>query len=239
MAEIFKREGVVVVSFTSPFTTQTNVIKAWLSGEFSLNHEIGQSGVGVRSFYSRALTHEFRSDLLQQFEGLEMPSAIYFTGHGVSSGYMMACVAQLLLQSDRKFKHVDHLSVYSFGQPRVFTKSAMNDPLLGGGGVPVYRCTTFCDPLPRGFDLLPARLLNLLAEYIIHRSSRDMGHIGREIRVIPFANGAQEFNTDGHFVRDLPFKSQRKFPFLDWMLRGDFFFDAETYFHQFSRLIRQ
>jgi hypothetical protein len=235
--EIFKREQVVIVSFCTPFSAQTNTIKDWLTGEFSRNHEIAKSRIGVRAFYTRTLTNSFKIEFLAQMDNLDGPLSLYFSGHGIAAGVMMACVAQLLLNPERKFKHQECMSVYSFGQPRVLSKSAVNDPLLGGG-VPIFRCTTFFDPLPRGFDLLPARLLNLVAEYVVHRSSRDMTHIGREIRLLPFANRAQEYNADGHFLKDLPFKFPMKYPVLRCLLRMDVGFDAETYFHQFCRLIR-
>jgi len=235
--QIFKRDNVVIVSFCSPFSTQTNTIKAWLTGEFSRNQDIAKTRVGVRTYYTRALSSSLKSELITQLDNMEAPLSLYFTGHGIAAGMMMACVAQLLLNPEKKFKFQESMSVYSFGQPRVFTKSAVNDPLLGGG-LPIFRCTTFCDPLPSGFDFLPARILNLLAEYIVHRSSRDMTHIGKEIRLLPFTNCAQEYNTDGHFVKDLPFHSPTRHPALSFILHMDFASDSETYFRQFCRLIR-
>jgi len=234
--EIFKRDNIMIVSFCSPVSAQTNIIKDWLTGEFSRNQEIAHTRVGVRTYYTRRITSAFKTELLAQMDNTDGPKSLYFTGHGIAAGVMMTCVAQLLLDPEKRFKFHECMSVYSFGQPRVLTKSAVNEPLLTN--VPIFRCTTFCDPLPRGFDLLPARLLNLLAEYIIHRSSRDMGHIGKEIRMLPFTNQAVEYNADGHFIKDIPFKSQSKFPGLRFILRADFFFDAETYFRQFCRLIR-
>jgi len=217
--ENFKKNKVVIVSFCSPTSTRTNTIKNWLTGEFSRSQDIASTRVGVRSFYTRTLTDSLKIELLTQLDSIEGPISLYFTGHGIEAGVMMACVAELCLDSHKKFKYNERMSVYSFGQPRVLTKSAVNDSLLGGG-IPIFRCTTYCDPLPRGFELLPARIFNLLAEYIVHRSSRDMTHVGKEIRVLPFTNRAQEYDADGHFVKDLPFNTASKYPAVSFLLHG-------------------
>jgi len=128
---------VMIVSFCSPMAEPMNMLKDWLSGEFSQNYEVGKTGIGIRAYYIRrlssgALLLRYSCNLCSfgdprlQVGIVESPweswgplhsllhwyACIHtshtpfspvelFSGHGIASGVMMACAAQLLLEHDK------------------------------------------------------------------------------------------------------------------------------------------